>query len=422
MLTKKLSTPAEKQMGKINFSSRNVKPGGQLMIISLLITLFLSGCIKNLPDYDIRNQYLVSSTKIGDFTKEQLDARYSDKSGLGSLAALDKYTISVYKIVYRTKYINDSTILASGVVIIPKNAPALAMISIQHGDLLTAENLAPSYYVPGPTSATTAYNEGSAIASNGFITVVPDYIGYGTSKNLIHPPFHRSSLAIASADMIRAAEEFLGDMHQSWNNRLYLMGYSEGGLATLSLLKYIQDASLPFNVRAASAGGGPAHVTKIAQYIFNYPSDPGSVKNYLAVILFYNSYYPQLRRPLNAYLQEPYATDVQNNGLANATINASLNTILNPAFVTAINSGTDQAFLSALADNDVYDWKPKVPLRLYHGTNDVIIPYFNSEDAYKSMLARGATNVELVTLPGLGHDETIEPYVFGSVQFFRAHP
>jgi pimeloyl-ACP methyl ester carboxylesterase len=179
---------------------------------------------------------------------------------------------------------------------------------------------------------------------------------------------------------------------------------------------------LTFKVKAASAGGAPAHVTKIAQYIFNYPSDPGSVKNYLAVILFYNSYYPQLRRPVSAYLQEPYATDVQNNGLANATINASLNTILNPAFVTGINTGTDKAFLSALADNDVYDWKPKVPLRLYHGTHDFIVPYFNSEDAYKAMLARGATNVELVTLTGLGHDEAIEPYVLGSVQFFKAHP
>jgi hypothetical protein len=63
------------------------------------------------------------------------------------------------------------------------------MISMQHGDILTAENLAPSYYVPGPTTATTAYNEGSAEASNGFITVLADYLGYGASKNLFHRLF-----------------------------------------------------------------------------------------------------------------------------------------------------------------------------------------------------------------------------------------
>jgi len=121
-------------------------------------------------------------------------------------------------------------------------------------------------------------------------------------------------------------------------------------------------------------------------------------------------------------LKEPYATDVQNNGIANATINTSLNNILNPGFVNGINTGTDQGFIAALADNDVYDWKPVAPLRLYHGTNDITVPYFNSLDTYNAMIARGATNVELVTLPGLDHDQAIKPYILGTVQYFKEHP
>ncbi len=421
MFTIKLQPTGEKHNVKNYFYSLYRQSTGKLLLLALLAALVTGGCKKGNHDGEPSHQYLVSVTKIGDFTKEQLNARFNDKSGLGYLAALDKYTISVFKIVYKTKFINDSTVLASGCMIIPQNAPAPSMISLEHGDILAAENLAPSYYMPGPSSATTAYNEGSAEASNGFIVVLPDYLGYGASKNLFHPPFHSASLATASADMIRAAKEFLHDIHQPWNHKLYLQGYSEGGLANLSLQKYIEENHLPFNVKAASTGGAPSHITKIAQYIFNYPSDPGSVKNYLAVILFYNSFYPQLHRPVSDYLIEPYATDVQNNGL-NATINASLNTILNPSFVNGINTGTDQGFLSALADNDVYDWKPVAPLRLYHGTADITIPYFNSEDAFNAMTARGAANVELVSLTGLDHDAAIQPYVLGSVQFFKAHP
>ena len=421
MITRKLQPTNEKQNAKNPFYSLYKQSAGKLLLVALLITLVTGGCKKGDHDCEYCNQYLVSVTKIGDFTKEQLNARFNDKSGLGYLAALDKYSISVYKIVYKTKFINDSIVEASGCIIVPQNAPAPSMISMEHGDILTADNLAPSYYMPGPSSATTAYNEGSAEASDGFITVLPDYLGYGASNNLFHPPFHSASLATCCADMIRAAKEFLHDIHQPWNNKLYLQGYSEGGLANLSLQKYMEDNHLPFNVKAASTGGAPSHITKIAQYIFNYPSDPGSVKNYLAVILFYNSFYPQLHRAVSDYLIEPYATDVQNNGL-NATINTSLNTILNPSFVNGINTGTDQGFLSALANNDVYDWKPVAPLRLYHGTDDITIPYFNSEDAYNAMTARGAANVELVTLTGLDHDAAIEPYVLGSVEFFKAHP
>src|ERR1019366_2389331 len=370
MYTIKFPVADKKQNLKKHFYSLFTQSTPRLLLLTLLITLFTSGCKKGDHDCESCNQYLVSVSKIGDFTKEQLNERFNGKTPLAYLAAFDKHNISVFKIVYKTKFINDSTVLASGCVIIPQDAPNASMISMEHGDILTDDSLAPSYYMPSTASAATAYHEGSAEASDGFITVLPDYLGYGASNNLFHPPFHRASLATSCADMIRAAMEFLHDIHQPWSNRLYLQGYSEGGLANLSLQKYIQDNNLSFNVIAASTGGAPSEITKIAQYIFNYPSDPGSVKNYLAVILFYNSFYPQLHRPISSYLIEPYATDVQNNGL-NATINTSLNNILNPVFVNGINTATDQGFLSALADNDVFDWKPVAPLRLYHGTADI---------------------------------------------------
>ncbi|MEJ7683830.1 MAG: hypothetical protein WKG06_39410 [Segetibacter sp.] len=148
MLTKKLLTLAKKQTGKKYFPSPYIKSTDKLTLLALLITFLLVGCRKECIDNDKHNQYLVSSTKIGDFTKEQLDAGYNNKTELAYLNELNKYSISVYKIIYKTKFINDSDIQASGCIIIPQNSPAPAMISMQHGDILTAENLAPSYYNP----------------------------------------------------------------------------------------------------------------------------------------------------------------------------------------------------------------------------------------------------------------------------------
>jgi len=93
---------------------------------------------------------------------------------------------------------------------------------------------------------------------------------------------------------------------------------------------------------------------------------------------------------------------------------------LTSEFVNGINNSTDEAFIQALKDNDVYDWKPLHPLLLQHSKDDEVIPYFNSEDAYQAMIARGAAHVQLVTLTG-SHDEAIEPYVVGTLQFFKAH-
>ena len=38
------------------------------------------------------------------------------------------------------------------------------------------------------------------------------------------------------------------------------------------------------------------------------------------------------------------------------------------------------------------------------------------------MLNQLKENVELKTLTGLTHDQGIEPYVLGSLEFFKAHP
>ncbi|MGN6618516.1 MAG: lipase family protein [Ilyomonas sp.] len=421
MLTRKILLQKDKLMkpfSTILFFKNSIR---LITTFALIGSLFFSSCKKIIDNVHPFNQYLVYSEKIGDFTKQQLDERFNPKTGRSYLIPYDQYDISVYKIVYKTKYVNDSTVFASGAVILPKNAPTPSLLSMEHGDILNVDALAPSHYAKTNTPANSAYYEGSAAASSGYITILPDYLGYGISNDLIHPPSHRESLATSCTDMIFAAKEFLRFLHQPSTNKLYLAGYSEGGFANLSLQKYIQNHHLPLNVMAASSGGAPSHISKIAQYIFNYPSDPGSVKNYLAVILFYNAYYPHLSRPLSAYLQEPYATEIQKKGLENVTINASLNTILNPTFVAGINSGTDVAFINALKDNDVYDWKPIAPLQLYHGTNDIVIPFFNSQDAYTAMTARGG-NVQFIPLPGLGHDEAIEPFVEGTLAFFKANP
>jgi hypothetical protein len=111
MITNELNDVAEKQNGKKYFFSLYIKSTSRLTLLALLITFLSAGCRKECIDNDKHNQYLVSSTKIGDFTKEQLDARYNNKTELAYLNKLNKYSISVYKIVYKTKFINDSAFM-----------------------------------------------------------------------------------------------------------------------------------------------------------------------------------------------------------------------------------------------------------------------------------------------------------------------
>jgi pimeloyl-ACP methyl ester carboxylesterase len=383
-----------------------------LLVWSLLL---LYSCKDDKPepvDPPAENEYLEESTVVSELTKEQVAEKAGALSPL--LVSYVKNGIKVYKITYKTKNTDGKEITASGALILPSTPNAASMISVQHGTI-REDASAPSNFNDGSEAASF----GALFGSMGYIIAYPDYIGYGASKDLPHPYEHRASLASASLEMLRAAKEFLkGQTEVKWDEKLYVAGYSEGGYATMSLQKMIEEeASSEFNLRASSCGAGAYDKTAFMKYVINSKTHGIASYNalYLWVLLTYDRIY-ELNRPASYYFKEPFATKIAESGIT-TPINQSFDSILNDSFKKDLNDGKDQDFLDAIADNDVYNWKPKVPTQLYHGDADRLVFYFNSQKAYTTMKGLGA-NVELITIPNGDHGSSITSYLIGTLAFF----
>jgi pimeloyl-ACP methyl ester carboxylesterase len=361
------------------------------------------------------NQYLEESNVITELSKAQVTQRANSLSPL--LAGYVKNGVKVYKLTYKTKNTDGTEITASGALILPATDQPVSMISVQHGTIRN-DSSAPSNFSDDGEAASF----GSLFGSMGYIIAYPDYIGYGASKDLPHPYEHRASLASASLDMLRAAKEFLkGQNEVKWDDKLYVAGYSEGGYATMSLQKKIEEeASSEFDLRASSCGAGAYDKTAFMEYVINSPTHGISSYNtlYLWVLLTYDRIY-KLNRPASYYFKEPDASRIATSGI-NVTINQSFNTILNDSFKKDLNDGTDKGFIDAIGDNDVYNWKPKTPTRLYHGDADKLVFYFNSEKAYNTMKGLGAPDVQLITIPKGDHSSSIVTFLAGTLAFFTS--
>lgn len=380
-------------------------------------TLFFSSCKNSDDPTTPQNKYLTESTVIAELTKEQI---IRQSAALGPLVAgFVRNGVKVYRLTYKTKNTDGSDITASGALILPISTQPVAMVSVQHGTI-TSDDHAPSNFKADSEGATV----GSLFGALGYIIAYPDYIGYGASKDLPHPYEHRASLASASLDMLRAAKEFLKNQNEvKWDDRLYVAGYSEGGFATLSLQKKIEEeASSEFNLRASSCGAGAYDKTSFMKYLVNNETHgiAGFNRSYLWVTLTYDRIYG-LNRPRTAYFREPYAAQIDKLG-KDDPINVSFNTIFTDSFIKGINDGSDTGFLNAVADNNVYDWKPRTPTQLYHGTADRLVFYFNSKNAYDAMVRRGATSVTLIPINGKDHDTALEAYLLGTLSFFTSTP
>ena len=356
---------------------------------------------------------LTGSTLIGEYSVAALAGR---AQGVPLAAALARYPIRAYRLTYRTRTPEGQEITASGAVLVPVATVPLPVLSYQHGTLLPgSEKQAPSYYAAG----SDVWSVVSLLASTGYVVSAPDYLGYGASKALPHPYEHAASLASASADMLRATREFCQQQAVQVNQKNFLLGYSEGGYATMALHKLLQKKYAPtLPVTASAPGAGAYHKTAFARYILQSTQPLNFLSTYVWVLRTYDRIYT-LDRPYSFYYQEPYATQLQ--AAPFSAVPAQPSQLFASSFRQAVLNSADAPLAAALADNDIYDWKPTAPVALFHGTADDYVPFFNSQDAYDAMQKRGATQVELRPLPGGNHFSSAAAYTLGAYAFISQY-
>ncbi len=382
------------------------------LIIVLFFLIALAACEKEREKPFPDPVHFVESELIASFKSDDILNLLNDLGELPrEISFFIRYDVLVYRIIYETIDVDNNPVLASGALVLPDIRDPMPFMSFQHGTI-TEEEDAPSWF-SSDLYFTAVFN-----ASAGYIIALPDYLGYGSSRHLDHPYEHGRSLATASRDMLRAVREFdiLNNEFRA-NDKLFLTGYSQGGYATMALLKLLEEEhSDEFRVTAATAGAGAYNKSEFARYLLEADQEIVYLNTFLWVLDTYNKVY-RIERPHSHYFNEPFATIIAEGGIfENPELNPQ--NLFTAGFREGIISGSDTEFISALADNDNYDWKPSTPLQLYHGTDDDFVYYFNSASAYQAMNERGAQSVELITIQGGNHATSVADYFFGTFLFF----
>jgi alpha-beta hydrolase superfamily lysophospholipase len=263
-------------------------------------------------------------------------------------------------------------------------------------------------------------------ASAGYIALMPDYIGYGESAEIFHPYYDQEHSARAVIDMINASKEYLVKQKIAFNDKLFLAGYSEGGYVTLAAAKSIEtNPEHELQVTAVAAGAGGYDLKEMLKGIttqdyYSYPS-------YLAFVLIsYNNTYGW-NKPLAYFFQQPYAEALNtymngkyDGGFINSKLTTSVKKLFNEQFFERLQTTEGEAELKvALANNSVSGWKTNIPMRLFHGTKDEIIPYHNSEITVKNFTSAGSNDVTLKLIPGGTHGSSFIPMLEEIIPWFQ---
>ena len=202
--------------------------------------------------------FLERVEKVEVMDKYTLASRLKQSPTSTLYKALPNKKIKVVTIVYNTLGPDGEPILASGAIFFP----AADLDYERLGTILALHyTYGSNAEVPSEKMAVT---EG-LFSLFGYVVVAPDYIGYGASKDKVHPYYDVKSTGQVSADMLLAAKEYFASISRKVSHKVTVMGYSQGGQASLAFLKFVETEELyqdAFVIDQVFAGGGAYDLIK----------------------------------------------------------------------------------------------------------------------------------------------------------------
>jgi len=384
-----------------------------------LTGLFLTSCdndeaLIGLQEEDQILVRLISANKMSKPSKTNISSLISS-SGLDFPLSQMKYDVQIWEITYETLY-KGSNIVASGMAYIPLgDGEEFSYLTFAHGTI-AANNEAPSE-LSMVDIQTFLF---AAMASTGLITVVPDLIGFGSSKEIMHPYYVEETSALAVIDGLRAVRELLIQEEINSDEELYLSGYSGGGYVTMATHKYIEDYDLEyFDLKASFPAAGGYDMKGVRDFFFD--QEVYETPYFMAYIAeSYRTYYDIDTSLAQQIFNEPYAQRIINifDGLSDGSqINSQLNdtvaVLIAPGFLSEPDNEKYSEISQLFEQNSLLSWIPEIPMYLFHGDADITVPYQNTIDTYDAFLASGTSSeiITLTTFEGADHYTGFVPYL-----------
>ena len=384
------------------------------LIISLLSIFSINSLV---------GQKLISTTPAGIISRDFLSFLF------GANGALLENGIELYKITYSTVDVFGKPDTASGLIILPSNGKkSFFPVVYQHGTVDDRNDV--------PSNVKGGWEAGAVFAGLGYFTMLPDYLGLGTSRGY-HPYVHAASQSWAATDMLKAAVTFAANAGITLNEKLFITGYSQGGHASMALHRDLEKNPMPgFKVAGAAHLSGPYSISTSMLDILLSDKEYGTSGYVPHTLLAYNPIY-KLYTNLNQVIKPAYLDIVLRRQKEEIGLN-QMNTLLTAALkkdygkaipsyifqdsvVNNIKNNLNHPVRLALKANDTYDWVPKAPTRILYCKADEQVVYTNAIFADSVMRARGAQNIFIKDLnSAFSHGQCVEPALLNSVLFFKS--
>lgn len=285
---------------------------------------------------------------------------------------------------YLSTDVDGNPIRLSGRIVVPLDGPVSRVIVVSHFTI-GADIEAPSRSFPLE----------AIFGARGLAVIIPDYIGFGLSREQVHPYLCAELTAKNVTDMYLAALPFLKSINKSpQHDDIFLFGYSQGGATTVAVQKYMEWKYPEIAIRLNMAGGGPydpclTYDLMIEQDETDYPCvipmmlQGMKVGEHIDNLDLSTFLLPEVVSHMDDWINSKQYVVNQLTQLYGTT---HVTDLMTPEAQNKVAEGMSDVYLAMLNNSLVGGWLPQSPIYLFHSIDDNVVPYANAvnlRDAYQ---------------------------------------
>ncbi len=280
---------------------------------------------------------------------------------------------------------NWDSIRLSGKVMLPKEGKPKRMILVSH------------YTVGSNAEApSNCFSLEGILVQQGYGLIIPDYLGYGITANLVHPYLVMDLTARNVVDMYLAVRPWLEAVDRAPEKpELILMGYSQGGANTMAVQHLIETEYWNENdpqriaIHRVFAGGGPYDVKATYErfVVTDTAGYPVAVPLVVQGMIKGNKLNIQMSDMMQGWLCEKMDPWINSKKYCTSALNTMIGTKVTHELLTkeAMDQKSDKVaeLYKAMNANSIisFNWQPESPVYMMHSMDDETVPYANASNA-----------------------------------------
>ncbi len=319
--------------------------------------------------------------------KKLLRDQFSDESVAKVMGQLYRFTRKHYvtfPVAYWSQTPQGDSLLVSGRVYLPKRRYLSGIVVANHYTICSDAE------APSRTVAME-----SVLTMKGYAVIMPDYVGYGLSRDEVHPYLHWRSAAQTAVDLLNCMPDLLAYYGYSYPTDVVIDGYSQGGAVALGMARQLEEmeyqGGIDWTIRKLYAGAGP--YDPAATYDYCVSRDTMGIPAAIPLIVMGLNDAYDMGLKIEDVFMEPLLSNYD-EWVASKTMTVSrinelmgsvvMSELMTPEALDPTHSIAETLYEMLLRNSNVgYDLQS--PAYFLHSVDDEVVPLVNSENLMAEM-------------------------------------